>query len=110
MRYVPPTAFYPRPKVTSAVVKIDVYPGSALELDDRVAFFRVVRAGFNAPRKQLRNSLAQGLQIQGEAAAGLLVAAAIDPTSRAETLGLEQWEALYRQVEGRDVSHYIDAH
>lgn len=110
VRYVPPTAFYPRPRVTSAVVKIDVYPGSALELDDKVAFFRVVRAGFSAPRKQIRNSLAQGLQIQGETAASLLVAAGIDPTSRAETLGLEQWGALYREVAGSDVSAYIDTH
>jgi len=110
VRYVLPTAFYPRPRVTSAVVKIDVYPESALELDDRASFFRVVRAGFSAPRKQLRNSLAQGLQIQGEAATGLLVAAGIDPTSRAETLGMEQWGALYRQVEGSEVSPYIDAH
>jgi 16S rRNA (adenine1518-N6/adenine1519-N6)-dimethyltransferase len=105
LRYVPPTAFYPSPKVTSAVVKIDVYPETALELDDREAFFRVVRAGFSAPRKQLRNSLAQGLDITGEAAAGLLVAAEIDPTSRAETLGLEQWGALYRQVERSTGSH-----
>ncbi len=101
VRYVPPTAFYPRPKVTSAVVKIDVYPGSALELDDREAFFRVVRAGFSAPRKQLRNSLAQGLEIPTGEAADLLAGAAIDPTSRAETLGLEQWGALYRQVARR---------
>ena len=99
VRYVPPTAFYPRPKVTSAVVKIDVYPGSALELNDREAFFRVVRAGFSAPRKQLRNSLAQGLGIPAADAAGLLTGAEINPTSRAGTLGLEQWGALYRQVE-----------
>lgn len=110
VRYVPPTAFYPKPKVTSAVVKIDVYPGSALELDDREAFFRVVRAGFSAPRKQLRNSLAQGLEIPGGAAAGLLVAAEIDPTARAETLGLEQWGALYRQVDRSGDLSSLDTH
>lgn len=110
VRYVPPTAFYPRPKVTSAVVKIEVYPGSALELEDREAFFRVVRAGFRAPRKQLRNSFAQGLAISTAESAGLLVAADIEPTSRPATLGLEQWGALYREVESRGVLLSADAH
>lgn len=109
VRYVPPAAFYPRPKVTSAVVKIDVYPESALEPDDREGFFRVVRAGFSAPRKQLRNSLAQGLEIPAAEAVSLLAGAAIDPTARAETLGIGQWEALYREVERMGVSHSVDS-
>ena len=70
--YVPPSAFYPRPKVTSAVVCIDVYPNPALELDDREAFFKVVRAGFSTPRKQLRNALANGLRVPPKEALTLL--------------------------------------
>lgn len=96
--YVPPSAFYPQPKVTSAIVCIDVYPQPAVELNDREGFFRVVRAGFSAPRKQLRNALAQGLGIPHEDAVGLLEMAGIDPRRRAESLRLEEWGALYRSV------------
>ncbi len=94
--YVPPGAFYPPPKVTSAVVRIDVYSQPALALDDREAFFRVVRAGFSAPRKQLRNALAHGLEVPPKQAEALLEAAGIDPRARAETLSLEQWQTLYK--------------
>ena len=99
---VPPTSFYPPPKVTSAIVRIDVYPRPALALDDTKAFFKVVRAGFSAPRKQLRNTLAQGLVIRAEEALALLEVAGVDPSRRPATLTLEEWGALYRSVkEGR---------
>ena len=93
---VPPSAFYPAPKVTSAVVRIEVYPQPALELNDVGAFFQVVRAGFSAPRKQLRNALAGGLGIAPREAEELLGDAGIDIRRRAETLALEEWGDLYR--------------
>ena len=93
--YVPPSAFYPQPKVTSAIVSIDVYPEPALELDDRQAFFRVVRAGFSTPRKQLRNSLANGLAVPQDEALKLLRKADIDHTRRPATLSLAEWGSLY---------------
>ena len=60
---VPPRAFRPAPKVTSAVVRIDVFPKPALPIDSIDAFFTLVRAGFSAPRKQIHNCLQQGLSI-----------------------------------------------
>ena len=60
---VPPRAFRPAPKVTSSVVRIDVFPQPALELDSTDRFFTLVRAGFSAPRKQIHNCLQQGLAI-----------------------------------------------
>ena len=65
-------------------------------------YFRVVRAGFNAPRKQLRNALGQGFSIPPDITARLLNEAGIAPERRAETLGLEEWAGLYRifQMEG----------
>jgi 16S rRNA (adenine1518-N6/adenine1519-N6)-dimethyltransferase len=98
VRNVPPVSFYPPPKVTSSIVRITVYPKPALALDDREAFFRVVRAGFSAPRKQLRNALAQGLVIRVEEAQALLEGAEVDPSRRPATLNLEEWGALYRSV------------
>lgn len=97
--YVPPSAFYPQPKVSSAVVRIDVYPEPALDLDDMGSFFRMVRAGFSAPRKQLRNALAHGLGISHNEAIMLLEAAEIEPARRAATLSLEEWGGLYREVQ-----------
>jgi 16S rRNA (adenine1518-N6/adenine1519-N6)-dimethyltransferase len=93
--YVPPRAFRPSPKVRSAVIQLDVRPQPAVAVDDREAFFRLVRAGFAAPRKQLRNVLALGLGLEPPAAEALLAAAAIDPQRRAQTLTIEEWASLY---------------
>ncbi len=97
--YVPPSAFYPQPKVTSAIVRIEVYPEPVVAVDDQEAFFKVVRAGFSAPRKQLRNALARGLGIHPNDAVALLETAGVDPRRRAESLGLEEWDALYRKTQ-----------
>jgi 16S rRNA (adenine1518-N6/adenine1519-N6)-dimethyltransferase len=93
---VPPSAFYPPPKVRSAVVRIEMAPRPRVPVEDIDAFFRVVRAGFGTRRKQLRNALAHGLQIEPATAAGLLAAADIDPTLRAQALPLEAWASLTR--------------
>ena len=69
---VPPRAFRPPPKVTSAVVRLDVLSSPAVDVADTEAFFTVVKSGFSAPRKQLRNSLAQGLAVPAEAVGQLL--------------------------------------
>ena len=93
---VPPSAFYPPPKVRSAVVRIDIAPRLRAEVDDIEAFFRVARAGFSTRRKQLRNALANGLRIEAPSAAELLAAAGIDATLRAQDLSLDQWAGLAR--------------
>ncbi len=91
---VPAGAFYPPPKVDSAVVRIDVYPQPAEGVTDTESFFRIVRAGFGQKRKQLRNSLAQGLNLPSAQVDAALIAAGIDPTRRAETLTLAEWARL----------------
>jgi 16S rRNA (adenine1518-N6/adenine1519-N6)-dimethyltransferase len=94
--YVPPRAFRPPPKVRSAVIRLDVRPEPAVAVDDRQAFFQLVKAGFAARRKQLRNALALGLGIEPASARGLLETADIDPSRRAQTLSLDEWGCLYR--------------
>ena len=96
---IPAGAFYPVPKVDSAVVRLDRRAEPAVPGVTAEAFFRVARAGFSQPRKQLRNSLASGLGIAPAAAELLLGAAGIAPQRRAETLTLAEWGALAR-VEG----------
>ena len=91
-------AFWPRPDVDSAVVRIDVYERPPVEVPDEALFFRVVRAGFGQKRKQLRNALSAGLGLDKATADALLLAAGIDPQRRAETLSLEEWAALTRAI------------
>ena len=92
---VPPRAFRPAPKVTSAIVRIDVYDRPALEVSSEEDFFRLVRAGFSARRKQLRNALSQGLSLPAAEVERLLARAGIDPKRRAETLSLAEWGSLH---------------
>jgi 16S rRNA (adenine1518-N6/adenine1519-N6)-dimethyltransferase len=96
-----PAAFWPRPDVESAVVRIDVHPHPLVDVPSDEGFFRVVRAGFSQKRKQLKNSLGSGLGISHPDAAAVITAAGIDPMRRAETLALEEWAALARVVDGR---------
>ena len=96
---VPRDAFYPPPKVESAVVRIDVRQRPAVDVPDVDAFFGVVRAGFANPRKQLHNALAGRLWLPSDSAPGLLRAAGIDPVRRAQTLSLEEWAAVTRAVQ-----------
>jgi len=99
--YVPAQSFYPPPKVDSVILRIDPYPQPVVEVADVATFFEVVRAGFSAPRKQLHNSLAQGLRIPVREAARLLEISGIDPKRRAETLTLNEWAAVaqYKGIE-----------
>ena len=92
--HVPPRAFRPAPKVWSSVVRIDVYDAPVVPFDSPQGFFEVVRAGFSAPRKQIRNSLANGLGIAAGQSESVLVEAGIDPTRRAQTLTVEEWGRL----------------
>lgn len=91
---VPPSAFRPPPKVRSAVVRIDVAPDLRVRVDDTDAFFNLVRGGFSTRRKQLRNSLAVGLNVAPGAADDWLADAGIDATLRPQALSLEQWASL----------------
>jgi 16S rRNA (adenine1518-N6/adenine1519-N6)-dimethyltransferase len=93
---IPAAAFRPPPKVRSAVLRLDTRQGTAVEVDDREAFFRLVQAGFAAPRKQLRNALSIGLECGAAEAESMLGVAGVEPTRRAQTLTLEEWAGLYR--------------
>jgi 16S rRNA (adenine1518-N6/adenine1519-N6)-dimethyltransferase len=93
---VPAAAFFPPPEVDSAVVKIDVYQKPPVTVDNVDGFFKLVRAGFTAARKQVANSLAKGLNLPKEDVIKLLTKAKIDPQRRAETFTLEEWAALYK--------------
>ena len=95
---VPPRAFYPPPRVTSAVVRLDVYQSPLVSLEERERFFRVVRAGFSAPRKQLRNTLSQGLGRPPLDMAVAIEAEGLPPDIRPQLLRVEDWLRLSRRL------------
>jgi 16S rRNA (adenine1518-N6/adenine1519-N6)-dimethyltransferase len=88
--------FYPAPNVDSAILKIAVYPRPKIETDDITGFFDIARAGFSANRKQLVNSLANGLKVTKAEIILVLEKAGIDPQRRAESLTIDEWGILYR--------------
>ena len=92
--HIPAGAFFPAPKVASAVLVVDIYPTPLIEEELRDAFFKLVKAGFSQKRKTLRNSLSSGLRISPAHAMELLTRANIDPQRRAETLSIDEWERL----------------
>lgn len=96
VRYINAGSFYPPPKVTSAVVRIEVYPEPPWKIADVPRFFSLLRGGFSAPRKQLKGALSRALGLPAPSMAEVLLRAGIDPTRRAETLGLPEWANLYR--------------
>ncbi|GIV77812.1 MAG: ribosomal RNA small subunit methyltransferase A [Litorilinea sp.] len=91
---VPAGAFYPRPKVDSAVLRLEVFPEPAVQDVAPERFFAVVRAGFSQKRKQLLNSLSAGLHWPKPQLQRLLEGAGIDPRRRPETLSLDEWRAI----------------
>lgn len=95
---IPARAFRPPPKVQSAVVRLDVRDSPDVEVDDMAEYLRVAAAGFAAPRKRLRNSLAVGLRIEGPEAAAILADAGVDGDQRPQMLTLENWRDVYFAV------------
>jgi len=96
---VPASAFYPPPKVDSAVVRVRLYDQPLVPEGEIARFFRAVRAGFGQKRKQLHNSLTHNLGLPREAALAALRAADIAPDRRPQTLSIAEWAALARALD-----------
>ncbi len=91
---LPPSAFYPRPKVDSAVVVMERRPTPAVDVRDPEFLRQVVRGGFAYRRKTLANSLSLALAIDRERTRDALAALNIDTEIRAEQLDLGAFGAL----------------
>lgn len=96
---VPAKAFYPAPKVDSAILRVNVYDKIPLTRTERDRFFRVVKAGFSEKRKQIHNSLTHGLHYKNEQIRLWLQKAEIEANRRAETLSIAEWMKLWKVIE-----------
>ena len=97
-----PAVFWPRPKIQSAILRIETHKKAPVVVPSTEAFFRVAKAGFSMKRKQLKNALSGGLGIKSARASELLRASSIDPQRRAETLTLPEWARLTRAIHQSD--------
>jgi len=97
---IPAGAFYPVPKVDSAILRVELYARPLIAPEQIGGFFRLAKAGFSQKRKTLRNALSGGMRWSPAQAEGLLTDAGIDPMRRAETLSLEEWSRLATVVAG----------
>lgn len=96
---VPAGAFYPAPKVDSAILRLDLHRQPPLTSQhERDTFFRLVQAGFSERRKQIHNSLTSGLHRKNEEVRAWLAAAGIETRRRAETLSIEEWLRLWQEA------------
>jgi len=89
---VPPTVFVPPPKVSSAIVRLDIGTGQGFEVNDKRLMFSLVKAAFGQRRKTLINSLkgVAGLSDKGDVKEALKCAG-IDGNRRGETLSIEEF-------------------
>jgi len=94
---LPPGAFRPPPKVTSAVVRLTFHP-PAVDVGDRQLFERLVRGIFRQRRKTLLNALAPVASALDRSAAEVIGRAGIDGRKRPEALSLEDIARLSRAV------------
>lgn len=89
---VPRGAFSPAPQVTSSLVRMQPRLVTELPEIDADSFARVVASAFGQRRKTLRNALASLLGVHDIATAG------VDPKARAETLSVQNFVDLTRQL------------
>lgn len=91
--FVSKKSFWPQPKVDSAILQISRISTSPPGINTSL-FFKIVRAGFSQPRKQLINNLSQKLKIDKEKVKNFLLKNKVQPTQRAETLNINDWQKL----------------
>jgi 16S rRNA (adenine1518-N6/adenine1519-N6)-dimethyltransferase len=94
---LPPGAFRPPPRVTSAVVRLR-FRAPAADVGDPAAFERVVRGVFLQRRKTLLNALKPVAESFGRSASQVLEQAGLDPSRRPETLDVHEMARLARAV------------
>lgn len=94
--------FWPKPEVDSAIIKLEVRTkparpersGGKLEANEK-EFFRLVKLGFSAKRKMLKNNLAAGLMISQQEAENRIIKAGFHAKIRAQELSVDDWLKLF---------------
>ena len=104
---VPPDCFYPRPKVTSSVIRLTPRSAPPYPVSDEGLLFRVIRGAFNQRRKTLANALSSALGTDRSAVTDILGRCGIDPTLRGETLPLEAFVKIAEETAQKQASETL---
>lgn len=91
--FVPKEFFWPRPKVDGAIIKISSIKRK-VENEFREVFFKLIKAAFSHPRKQLINNLAFAFKVDKIKIKEWLLKNKIEPKKRAQDLTLKDWLTL----------------
>ncbi len=106
--YISKKSFWPEPKVDSAIIKITPQPQKLTTRPGLVdLFFKIVKAGFSHPRKQILNNFSgacpefvKELKLDKEKIKKWLIQNNIQPSQRAETLTIQDWLNLTKTFKG----------
>ena len=98
VRLVPARAFYPEPKVQSAILKIVLHKKPKYEIKDEKKFFTLLRACFAGKRKQLHNTLVNNLKLKKEEVFSVLESLDLDPKTRPQQLSIDEWIMLAKKI------------
>lgn len=90
--FVAKKAFWPEPKVDGAIIRLKIKKWRPRI--DKGLFFKIVKAGFSQPRKQVCNNISRVLKFKKYKVKSWLLKNNIQPQQRAETLTVEDWKKL----------------
>lgn len=103
LRSVPASSFYPRPKVGSVLVRLNIRTDPPVDVRDERLFFQIVRGAFQYRRKTLRNALlltcrSGETQLVGTSVDSVLKVLGFDPKRRGETLSIAEFADLANAI------------
>jgi len=94
---VDPESFFPKPKVSSAIIKLKNIQKKVPKVDEKL-FFRLLKIGFSAKRKQLQNNLANGFHENKEKTQKILKNLGFSSQIRAQEMTMQNWIKLYKKL------------
>ena len=92
-------SFMPSPNVDSAVIKITLDSSNSYDIEDKDAFFALIKAAFSQRRKTLVNSVSATLNIPKAEIISALESAELDKNVRAEKLTMEEFAKLTKLLQ-----------
>ncbi len=94
----PKEVFYPRPKVDSIVLRLDLRDQKPVDLKSEELFFKVIKNGFGQRRKTMNNSLAGVMDLGKDRINEILSSVGIDGVRRAETLSMQEFAEVANAI------------
>ena len=104
LRRVPAASFYPKPKVDSVLVRLNMRATPSVDVEDEELFFRIVKGAFQYRRKTLRNALrmairAGEMQLAVDSVDHALQTLGFDERRRGETLSISEFAELANVIQ-----------